>query len=204
MGRAPLSFRRLSGLDRSGPPPAQTLPGQPLRPWTIPNAIGYLRAALIPVFLVLGLHTSDGVAALPAILFAVVAWADYADGLAARLTGQYSRLGALLDPLVDRALVICGLIVCWKFETLPRWAIAVLLAREATLILAAQMQMRQGQALRINWIGRLAVWPTMSGIFFALTGVDDLAEPLFVVGVAMAVAAAGLYATTAFARGPSS
>ena len=39
--RPRLSFRRLSGLDRSGPPPPQTLPGAPLNLWTIPNAIGY-------------------------------------------------------------------------------------------------------------------------------------------------------------------
>ena len=54
--RRRLTFRRLSGLDRSGPPPPQTLSGQPLRPWTIPNAIGYIRLALIPVFLVLALR----------------------------------------------------------------------------------------------------------------------------------------------------
>ena len=49
--RARLSARRLFGLDRSGPPPPQTLAGQPLRVWTLPNAIGFLRLALIPVFL---------------------------------------------------------------------------------------------------------------------------------------------------------
>src|SRR5439155_4116753 len=55
-----LGKRRLLGLDRSGPPPPETLPGAPLRPWTIPNAIGYARLALIPVFLVLALGSGDG------------------------------------------------------------------------------------------------------------------------------------------------
>ena len=204
MQRAPLSFRRLVGLDRSGPPPPETLPGQPLRPWTVPNAIGYLRAALIPVFLVIALRSDDGTDALPAMLFAVIAWADYADGMAARITAQYSRMGTLLDPLVDRMLVAAGLIVCWKFETLPRWAIAVLLTRELLLLIAGQIQARRGVALEINWIGRLGVWPTMSGIFFALVGVEALAEPLFFVGVAMALAATALYVRSALATGPSS
>ena len=44
----------------------------------------------------------------PRSLFAFIAWTDYLDGMAARITGQYSRLGALLDPLTDRLLVICG------------------------------------------------------------------------------------------------
>ena len=58
--RARLTFRRLAGLDRSGPPPPQTLKGQPLHPWTIPNAIGYVRLALIPAFLILALSSDDG------------------------------------------------------------------------------------------------------------------------------------------------
>ena len=31
------------------------------------------------------------------VLFAVIGWSDYLDGIAARVTGQYSRMGALLD-----------------------------------------------------------------------------------------------------------
>ena len=56
-------------------------------------------------------------------LFAFIAWSDYLDGMAARITGQYSRLGALLDPLTDRLLVLSGAIVAWEFELLPRWAL---------------------------------------------------------------------------------
>ena len=74
--------------------------------------------------------SEDGTDAGRAIVFAVIGWADYLDGIAARVTGQYSRLGALLDPLVDRLLVISGVVVCWHFDLLPRWALAVLVARE--------------------------------------------------------------------------
>src|SRR5690242_18820134 len=116
---SPITKKRLFGIDRSGPPPRQTLSDQPLNPWTIPNGIGFLRLALIPVFLIVALSSDDGVDALSAVLFAVIGWADYLDGFAARLTGQYSRLGALLDPIVDRLLVVSGMLVCWHFELLP-------------------------------------------------------------------------------------
>src|SRR6185503_14010469 len=106
----------------------------PLRPWTIPNFIGYARLALIPVFLVLALSSESGTDALPAVLFAVIGWSDYLDGIAARVTGQYSRLGTLLDPLVDRLLVLAGVIVCWHFELLPRWGLALLAARALFVI----------------------------------------------------------------------
>ena len=52
-----LTFRRLFGLDRSGPPPPMTLAGAPLNPWTIPNAIGFVRLALIPVFFVVAMSS---------------------------------------------------------------------------------------------------------------------------------------------------
>jgi cardiolipin synthase len=195
-----LTFRRLAGLDRSGPPPPQTLRGQPWNVWTIPNAIGFVRLALIPIFLVLALSSDGGTDALPAILFAVISWSDYFDGIAARITGQYSRFGALLDPFVDRLLVVSGLLVCWNFELLPRWAIAVLVARELFLLVFSQVGLRRGLQLKINWPGRLAVWPTMSAIFFALVGLTTLAEVLLYIGLVLAYVAVVLYLRDARAQ----
>ncbi len=83
----------------------------------------------------------------------MIGWADYADGIAARLTGQYSRLGALMDPLTDRLLVISGVVVCWHFQLLPRWALAVLAARELLMLALARYGVRRGVELRINWPG---------------------------------------------------
>jgi len=191
-----LTFRRFSGLDRSGPPPPETLPGAPLRPWTIPNAIGYVRLALIPVFLVLAWDT-DGVGAGPALVFAVIAWGDYADGIAARLTGQYSRLGAMLDPVVDRLLAISGVVVCWKFDLVPRWLLAVLVAREALMLVAGPIALRRGVALQINWWGRWGVWPAMGGLWLGLCGLRTAATVMLAVGVVLLVIATVEYARSA-------
>jgi cardiolipin synthase len=191
--RARLTFRRLTGLDRSGPPPPQTLRDQPWNVKTIPNAIGFVRLALIPVFVVLALSSQSGTDALPAVIFAVISWSDYLDGISARLTGQYSRFGALLDPFVDRLLVVAGLVVCWNFELLPRWAIALLVARELFLLIAGNLALRKGYELKINWPGRAAVWPTMSAIFFGLVGLLTLAAVLLVIGLVLSYYAVVLY-----------
>jgi CDP-diacylglycerol--glycerol-3-phosphate 3-phosphatidyltransferase len=191
--RRRLTFRRLSGLDRSGPPPPQTLRGQPWRLWTLPNAIGLLRFALLPVFLVIELSSDTGVEASAAIIYAVAAWTDYADGIAARLTGQYSRFGALMDPIVDRLLVICGVVATWYHDLLPRWALAVLIARELFMLVAGQYVVRQGRELKINMVGRWAVWPVMSAVFLALCGVDTAADVLLYVGLLLTLWATVLY-----------
>jgi cardiolipin synthase len=193
VSKPPLTITRLFGLDRSGPPPPQTLAGEPLRPWTIPNAIGFTRLALIPVFLVVALSSEDGVDALAATLFAVIGWGDYADGIAARVTRQYSRLGALMDPVTDRLLVVSGVVVCWRFDVLPRWALAILVARELLMVALGRYGLTHGVELRINWPGRVSVAPLMGALFFAMAGLGGVAEVLLYIGLALALVASALY-----------
>ena len=69
-----------------------------------------------------------------AAIFWLIAAGDYVDGFIARVTGQYSRMGALLDPLVDRLTILSGAVVCWHFELLPRWALALLAVREMAML----------------------------------------------------------------------
>jgi cardiolipin synthase (CMP-forming) len=192
----PITARRLLGLDRSGPPPPQTLAGAPLRPWTVPNAIGFLRLALIPVFLIVAFSSSDGTGAAPAALFAVIGWGDYADGIAARVTGQYSRLGTLMDPVTDRLLVISGVVVCWHFALLPRWALAVLVLRELAMLALGRYALTHGVQISINWPGRIGVGFLMGALFFAMAGLETVGAVMLYVGLALALSATVRYAQT--------
>lgn len=193
MAKPSLTRRRLLGLDRSGPPPPETVAGSPLHPWTLPNVIGYIRIALVPVFLVLALNSGDGRDAAATTIFIVIAGTDYLDGITARLTGQYSRLGALLDPLVDRLLVLSGAIVCYRFELLPRWALIVLAARELLMLVLTRVGMKHGLDLKVNMVGRWAVWPTMASLALAMVSTTWVAPALLYLGLAMTLWATALY-----------
>jgi cardiolipin synthase (CMP-forming) len=192
--------RRLFGLDRSAPPPPQTQSGAPLNPWTIPNLVGYARLAAIPLFLYLAFETEDGRSAAAAAVFWLIAAGDYVDGFLARVTGQYSRLGTMLDPLIDRLTILSGAVVCWHYELLPRWALAVLVAREVAMLALAQYGVRHGVEIRVNWPGRLSVVPIMAGMFFALAVEGWVPEALLVLGVLLAIVATVLYARTGIAQ----
>jgi cardiolipin synthase len=191
VARPRLTLRRLSGLDRSGGPPPETQPGAPLRPWTIPNAIGYIRIGCLVAFLVTGLQHGPGWPRF--VLFAIVSWGDYADGIAARVTGQYSRLGALMDPVIDRALVICGVVVAWKFDLLPRWALAVLVGREALMLAVGPFYVRRRGELKITMLGRWAVWPTMAAIALCLVDTHPVDQALLYIGLVMTLGATAQY-----------
>jgi CDP-diacylglycerol--glycerol-3-phosphate 3-phosphatidyltransferase len=193
LGKPPLTFRRLVGLDRSGGPPPETVRGQALHPWTIPNAIGFVRLGLIPVFLIMALGSGDGRKTAATILFAFIAWSDQLDGMVARITGQYSRLGALLDPLTDRLLVISGAIVAWEFELLPRWALLVLAAREAFMLLLTQIALRRGLDLNVNMLGRWAVWPVMGALGLAMIVETWVSDALLYAGLVLTLAATARY-----------
>ena len=168
---------------------AQTRRGAPLHPWTLPNLVGYLRLAAIPVFLRARLRSSDdGRDPAAALLYLGITLGDYLDGFLARATGQYSRMGALLDPVVDRLTVLAGAAVCWHFELLPRWALAVLAVREVVTLVLAQMALRRGLDIEVNWIGRIGVFLVFGGIFWSMVVDWWIIRAGFVVGVAIAVA----------------
>jgi cardiolipin synthase len=193
VARPSLTKRRLLGIDRSGGPPPETRRGQPLRPFTVPNLISYVRLALLPAFLAIAFSSGDGRDPVAALIFFAIAWGDQLDGLAARITGQYSRLGALLDPLTDRALVLAGAVVCFHFELLPRWALVVLAARELLMLALTQVALRKGMDLRINMVGRWAVWPVMFAIFLALLTDSWVADASLYVGLFLTLWATVIY-----------
>ncbi len=108
---------------------------QGTRVLTVPNLLSLLRLAGVPLFLYLLLGPrADGWAIL---VLAVGGFTDWLDGKLARLLNQQSRLGALLDPAVDRLYILAALVALGAREVIPWWAVAVLIARD--LVLAATL-----------------------------------------------------------------
>jgi cardiolipin synthase len=135
------------------------------------------------------LMSTGGQSVAAAVVYAIIGWSDYLDGFVARLTGQYSRLGALLDPIIDRLLVLSGVAVCLRFALLPRWALALVIAREVLILALSRYGIRHGVELRINWFGRVGVAPTMGAPFFAILGLHTVALVMLYLGLALALAA---------------
>ena len=186
------SLKFLLGLKRPRQP-AQTLADQSLHPLTVPNVIGLIRLLLIPVFSAVALSSSNQPNSLAVVLFVVIACGDYLDGLVARMTGQYSRFGALLDPLTDRLLILATVIVCWHFDLLPHWALAIVIIREVFMLVIAQVALRKSLNIKINWPGRIAMFPIFGALFFALVGLGVVGEILLYIGLTLALVATGLY-----------
>jgi CDP-alcohol phosphatidyltransferase len=91
--------------------------------------------------------------------------------------------------------------VCWHFELLPRWALAVLAVREVVTLGLAQIALRRGVDLEVNWVGRIGVFLVFAGIFWSMVLDWWIVRAGFVLGVAIAVLATVVYVRAAL-RGP--
>ena len=88
------------------------------------NKISVLRILLVPgiVAALVYYHPErDGLRLLALALFLVAMVSDAVDGLIARTQGQQSQLGAFLDPLADKLLILSTLITCSVVRGLPEW-----------------------------------------------------------------------------------
>ena len=102
---------------------------------TVPNVLSGIRLVLIPVFVYLLLVAHANAWAVAVLMFSGAS--DWADGKIARLLNQSSKLGALLDPAVDRLYMVTVPIALGLRGIVPWWIIAVLLARD--VLLAAEL-----------------------------------------------------------------
>ena len=83
---------------------------------------------------------------------------------------------------------------------LPRWALALLLARELITLLLAQLALLRGVEIEINWVGRIAVFLVLGGLFWALVLDSIVIDVIFVTGVILAALASVVYLRSGLRR----
>ena len=133
---------------------------------TIPNLISFARALGIPLFIVLGLSGHhDGWAVFVLALGGI---SDYLDGKLARILNQYSRLGELLDPAVDRLYILATLLVLTSRELL------LLIARDVILgIYTLALNRKRFPPMTVTFIGKAATFNLLYAFPFLLLGAFD-------------------------------
>jgi len=99
---------------------------------TVPNLITLLRIILAPVFVIYLIHDRLTSAL---IVFVICTVSDGVDGMVARLFNQKSKLGAYLDPLADKLLLVTAFLILSARGHLPSWLTVAVIARDVTILL---------------------------------------------------------------------
>lgn len=127
----------------------------------LPNLITLFRLALVPVFLVLW-WTHFYISATAVFFIASVT--DILDGYLARSRNQKTKLGALLDPLVDKILVTTGLIMLVEMNKIPGWAVVLIISREFLVTGLRLILIDHGIVLSAGVLGKLKTFLQVSAI----------------------------------------
>src|SRR6202163_923397 len=140
---------------------------------TVPNALSVVRLILVPVFLYLLLVAHANAWAVAILMFS--GFSDWADGKIARLVAnQSSRLGALLDPAVDRIYMVTVPVALAIYGAVPWWIVLTLIGRDAVLDATLPVVRTRGlTALPVTYIGKAATFALMSAFPLILLGQWD-------------------------------
>lgn len=150
--------------------------------WTLPNLLTVLRLIAAPGVAIMFLYFARPWADWAAlVLFVVAAITDYFDGYLARLWRQESRIGAMLDPIADKAMVVIALLVITGYSGMDPWLIL-----PATLILFREVfvsglrEYLGNTSLQLK-VTKLAKWKTTAQMLaiatlFAAMGLEYVRE----------------------------
>ena len=174
----------------------------PLSLAQLPNALTLFRFALIPLFVGMTLAADGEGSWAAASVFALAGATDQVDGWLARRWRVESQFGKLADPLADRLMIDAAVVLLWLDGRLPWPALALILVRDAGLVLAYPAVRGRGYEFEVNFIGKAATWVLYAALVGVVASGEGTTWPLvlFWAGVALALAAALLYVRKAYAE----
>jgi cardiolipin synthase len=174
-----------------------------LRTMTTANRITILRMLLIPFFVVEVLYyvkTGNEVHRLVALLcFAVAAICDGVDGYIARRYNQKSELGAILDPMADKLLLVSGVVLLSfdhapYLEQIPLWLTGTIIGRDILLVAGmVVIHVTVGKVtVRPRFVGKVATVLQMATVVWILLKWHDAWLEAIIVGAGVCTGVSGL------------
>jgi CDP-diacylglycerol--glycerol-3-phosphate 3-phosphatidyltransferase len=166
----------------------------------LPNVLTVVRFALVPLFIALMIGADGGHSWPAAIVFGIAGITDQVDGWLARRWRVESEFGKYADPLADRLMIDAAVILLWLDDRLPWPALALIIARDAFLIVGAKVVMPRGYEFSVSTLGKVATWVLYAAVaaIIATPAGTDWPLWLFWIGLGLALVAAVLYGLSAW------
>lgn len=134
---------------------------------TVPNLITSIRIILTPIFIIYLLDEKY----LPAlIVFVVAGVSDAIDGFIARVFDQKSLLGAILDPIADKILLVTAFIVLAVKNIVPDWLTVIVISRDVLILLAVLILFlnKDNFAIKPSFISKITTFLQLLTVFNVL------------------------------------
>ena len=133
----------------------------------IPNFLSLLRIILVPVFVIFLIQAEYDKAL---ITFTVAGVTDALDGTLARLLNCQTTLGAYLDPIADKLLLVTSFVSLAVFGIIPGWLAVIVISRDFIILLGIAVLSLMSVAYEIKpaIVGKITTALQVGTIFFAL------------------------------------
>ena len=118
-----------------------------LHPMTLPNYITVARILMVPLVV---LSMIDGQMLTAFLLFMLAGVTDAVDGAIARRFNQKSELGAWLDPMADKFLLVSVFVVLGWLGALPLWLVILAVSRDGMIIAAVLLSSLMGNPVKMR------------------------------------------------------
>lgn len=168
----------------------------------LPNLLTIVRMFLVPIFAMAALEKRT---LLALGIFATAGLTDALDGYIARRFHLKTRLGAILDPLADKLLLITAYLVLTLYETFPLWLSGVVIARDMIMIGGIVWIYLQNRVLQISpsLLGKATTFVQLLTITLFLLSreihtIDKALLPLYLTTASVTLASGVHYAYTGF------
>jgi CDP-diacylglycerol--glycerol-3-phosphate 3-phosphatidyltransferase len=162
----------------------------------IPNSLTVIRILLIPVFILVFYLPYNWTHLAATGMFALGAITDWLDGYLARKLNQTSRFGAFLDPVADKLLVATALVLLVQADPRAWLAItaAIIIGREIAVSALREFMAEMGQRSRVKvaTVGKIKTVAQMSAILLMIYRIPIREVPVYEIGFALLIVAAGL------------
>ena len=103
-------------------------------------------------------------------LFLLASVTDWLDGYVARLRGQVSTLGILLDPIADKLLISAAFITLVEARLAPAWAVAIIIGREFAVSGLRSIAAAEGFAISASRMGKFKMLTQVAAITLLILG----------------------------------
>ena len=162
----------------------------------LPNSLTLVRILLIPVFILVFYLPYNWTHAAAAVIFAAGAVTDWLDGFLARRLKQTSRFGAFLDPVADKLLVAVALVLLVQVDPRAWLAItaAIIIGREIAVSALREFMAEIGQRsqVKVATVGKVKTVTQMVAILLMIYRLPVVGIPIYEIGFALLMVAAGL------------
>ncbi len=149
----------------------------------IPNIITLSRLFTIPLLLVLFPINVYFFKPLSALIFLASAIADILDGTIARKYQVTSKIGALMDPIVDKMIDATALFLLVEGGILYTWMAVVIVCRDIAVSGIRLIALEYGFSVDVNTSGKIKTAATEAGIILLLVGRDLFGFPCHAIGM---------------------